>query len=140
MYPAVTVGVYVSVEPDPVIVKPIPVAVPVAKVYEVAESPLIVVVAKYPLRTLPLHERLVPAVIRVEGVVKKLDHSDDEAVSGIVYPEAVPKVSVCTPVEVAVVITSERPPEVEVASDCDAAALPLREVIVPPAPPASVPQ
>ena len=46
MYPAVTVGVKVSVEPPPEIVSPIPVAVPVAKVYEVAESPLIVVVAK----------------------------------------------------------------------------------------------
>lgn len=58
-----------SVEPVPVIVRPIPVAVPVAKVYEVAESPLIVVVAKYPLSTLPLHERLVPAVIRADGVL-----------------------------------------------------------------------
>ena len=58
-----------SVEPVPVIVRPIPVAVPVAKVYEVAESPLMVVVAKYPLSTLPLHERLVPAVIRADGVL-----------------------------------------------------------------------
>jgi hypothetical protein len=59
----------VSVDPDPVMVNPIPVAVPVANVYEVAESPLIVVVAKYPLRTLPLHERLVPGVIRDEGAL-----------------------------------------------------------------------
>ncbi len=40
---------------------------PVAKVYEVAESPLIVVVAKYPLSTLPDHERFVPAVTRDDG-------------------------------------------------------------------------
>ena len=81
---------YVSVDPAPVIVRPIPVAVPVAKVYEVAESPLIVVVAKYPLSTLPLHVRFVPAVIRVDGVLKKLVHSVVEAVSGTEYPEAVP--------------------------------------------------
>jgi hypothetical protein len=47
---------------------------------------------------------------------------------------------VCIPVDVAVVITSESPPVVEVASDCVAAVLPLSEVILPPAPPASVPQ
>lgn len=82
VYPAVTVGVKVSVEPDPEIVSPIPVADDVAKVYDVAESPLIVVVAKYPLSTLPLHERLDPAVIRDEGVVVNDDHSVVEAVSG----------------------------------------------------------
>lgn len=43
-----------------------------------------VVVAKYPLSTLPLQERLVPAVIRVDGVLKNEDHSVDEEVSGIV--------------------------------------------------------
>ena len=58
-----------SVEPEPVMVRPRPVAVPVAKVYEVAESPLMVVVAKYPFKTLPLQERFVPGVIRVDGVV-----------------------------------------------------------------------
>jgi hypothetical protein len=82
LYPAVTVGVYVSVEPDPVIVSPSPVAVPVAKVYEVAERPLIVVVAKYPLSTLPDHVRLVPAEMRDDGVLKKEDQSVDEAESG----------------------------------------------------------
>ena len=76
------------------IVRPIPVAVPVAKVYEVAESPLMVVVAKYPLRTFPLQERLVPAVIREDGVAKNDDHSVVDAVSGTEYPEAVPKVKV----------------------------------------------
>lgn len=47
---------------------------------------------------------------------------------------------VCTPVPVLVLITRLSPPEVEVAIDCEAAALPLRVEIVPPAPPASVPQ
>jgi hypothetical protein len=83
LYPAVTVGVYVSVEPEPVIVSPILVSVPVAKVYEVAERPLMVVVAKYPLSTLPDHERLVPADICVDGVLKKFVHDVDDAVSGI---------------------------------------------------------
>jgi hypothetical protein len=64
-------------------VRPMPVAVPVANVYEVAERPLMVVVAKYPLRTLPLQERLDPAVIRVDGVSKNEVQSDEEAVSGI---------------------------------------------------------
>jgi hypothetical protein len=36
----------VSVEPDPVMVNPSPVAVPVAKVKDVAVNPLMVVVAK----------------------------------------------------------------------------------------------
>lgn len=69
VYPAVTVGVKVSVDPVPEIVKPSDVADEVAKVYEVAERPLMVVVAKYPLSTLPDHERLEPACIREEGVV-----------------------------------------------------------------------
>jgi len=47
---------------------------------------------------------------------------------------------VCTPVDVAVVIVKSIPPDVDVANDCEAAALPLRVLIVPPAPPASVPQ
>ena len=46
----------------------------------------------------------------------------------------------CTPVPVLVPMVSVSPPEVEVAIVCDAAVLPLSEVIVPPAPPASVPQ
>ena len=46
----------------------------------------------------------------------------------------------CTPDPVLVTIARERPPEVEVAKVCDATELPLSEVIVPPAPPASVPQ
>jgi hypothetical protein len=47
---------------------------------------------------------------------------------------------VCTPDPVLVTTARERPPEVEVAKVCDATELPLSEVIVPPAPPASVPQ
>ena len=45
-----------------------------------------------------------------------------------------------TPVEVEVVIIRERPPLVEEANDCEATDDPFRDVIVPPAPPASVPQ
>ena len=56
------------VDPDPEIVRPIPVAVPVAKVYDVDESPLIVVVAKYPFNTLPDHERLDPAENMLVGL------------------------------------------------------------------------
>jgi hypothetical protein len=123
-----------------VIVSPIPVAVLVAKVYAVAERPLIVVVAKYPLSTFPDHVRLVPAVIRDDGVLKNDDQSVVDAVSGTEYPTAVPRVSVCTPVDVEVVIVKLRPPEVDVANDCVAAVEPFNDVIVPPAPPASVPQ
>jgi hypothetical protein len=47
---------------------------------------------------------------------------------------------VCTPVEVAVVMYSARPFTEDVARDCDATVLPLRDVIDPPAPPASTPQ
>jgi hypothetical protein len=49
-------------------------------------------------------------------------------------------VNVWIPVVVAVVTARVRPPDVDVANDCDAAALPLSVEIVPPAPPASVPQ
>ena len=58
----------------------------------------------------------------------------------MVWEASVPMEKVWTPVEVDVTIVKERPPEVEVASVCDATELPSREVIVPPAPPASVPQ
>lgn len=47
---------------------------------------------------------------------------------------------VCTPVLVLVMIDMVRPPVVDVARVCDATVLPLSDVIVPPAPPASVPQ
>ena len=53
---------------------------------------------------------------------------------------SVPRVKVWTPVPVLVVIERLRPPEVEVARVCDVAELPFSDVIVPPAPPASVPQ
>ena len=55
------------------------------------------------------------------------------------YPASVPRVKVCVPVDVAVTIVRVSPPLVDVARDCDATVDPLREVIVPPAPPASVP-
>ncbi len=67
-------------------------------------------------------------------------HAVDDAVSGTEYPAAVPRVKVWTPVPVLVTIERLRPPEVDVANVCEATADPLREVIDPPAPPASVPQ
>ena len=67
-------------------------------------------------------------------------HWVEDAVSGIECVPSVPRVKVWIPVVVAVVIVRESPPEVEVANDCDAAELPLSVLIVPPAPPASVPQ
>ena len=60
--------------------------------------------------------------------------------SGIAYPEDGAREKVCTPVEVAVTMKISRPLPVDVASVCEATELPLSEVIVPPAPPASVPQ
>jgi hypothetical protein len=64
----------------------------------------------------------------------------EDAESGIAYPACVPSVKVCVPVDVEVTITKESPPEVDVARVCEATVLPLSDVIVPPAPPASVPQ
>ena len=46
----------------------------------------------------------------------------------------------CTPEDVAVVMLRVNSCEVEVARVCEATVEPLSEVIVPPAPPASVPQ
>ena len=60
--------------------------------------------------------------------------------SGIEYPDAVPRVKVWIPVVVAVVMTRERPLVEEVAKVCEEAVLPLSDEIVPRAPPASVPQ
>ena len=64
----------------------------------------------------------------------------EDAESGIVWVPSVPRVKVWIPVEVAVVMVRESPPVVEVASVWDATELPSRLVILPPAPPASVPQ
>ena len=64
----------------------------------------------------------------------------EEAVKGMEYPVASPGVNVCTPVEVEVVTKRVSPFAVPVANDCEATELPLSEVIVPPAPPASTPQ
>jgi hypothetical protein len=52
----------------------------------------------------------------------------------------VPIAKVWVPVDVAVVITRSSPPLVDVANVCDDTELPLSVEIVPPAPPASVPQ
>ena len=46
----------------------------------------------------------------------------------------------CTPVPVLETMVRSRPPEVEVASVWEATVEPFREVMVPPAPPASTPQ
>jgi hypothetical protein len=81
-----------------------------------------------------------PAVRLATGLLKKVFQAVDEAVSGTEYPACVPRVKVWIPVEVDVVMVRLRPPDVEVANACDAAALPLSVEIVPPAPPASVPQ
>jgi hypothetical protein len=49
-------------------------------------------------------------------------------------------VNVCTPDPVLVTIVSSNPFEDDVANDCEATADPLSVEMVPPAPPASVPQ
>jgi hypothetical protein len=56
------------------------------------------------------------------------------------YPAASPGLKVCTPEPVLVTIERVIPFDVVVAKVCDATALPLSDVIDPPAPPASVPQ
>jgi hypothetical protein len=81
-----------------------------------------------------------PATRFATGLLKKESQAVVDAVRGREYPACVPRVKVWIPVEVAVEIKKERPPEDDVANACDAAALPLRVEIVPPAPPASVPQ
>ena len=60
---------------------------------------------------------LLPAVRYATGVLKNEFQLDDDAVSGTEYPEAVPRVKVCSPVPVSVVIVSVSPPDVEVAND-----------------------
>jgi hypothetical protein len=69
-----------------------------------------------------------------------LFHSVDEAVSGIVYPEANDRAKVCTPVDVAVVIPKTSPvADVDVAKDCEDDVL-LFSCVIPPPAPASPPQ
>ena len=63
-----------------------------------------------------------------------------EAVSGTEYPACAERAKVWIPVDVAVVIVKLKPVPVEVASVCDDASLPFRVLILPPSPPASVPQ
>jgi hypothetical protein len=81
-----------------------------------------------------------PATKLETGLLRKVLSAVVDAVSGSEYPACVPSVKVCTPVPVLVVTVRLRPPDVDVANDCEAAALPLSVEIVPPAPPASVPQ
>jgi hypothetical protein len=69
--PLDTVGVKVRVLVEVEMLSPMPVALPVAKVKLVEDTPLMVVVAKgcrVVFKVLPLQESPVPAVILVEGV------------------------------------------------------------------------
>ena len=63
-----------------------------------------------------------------------------DAVRGIENREDGAAENVWTPVEVAVTTKISIPLPVEVARVCEATLLPFSDVIVPPAPPASVPQ
>jgi hypothetical protein len=64
-----TPGLKVSVPLLVVIPNVRPDEVVVAKVNVVVATPLIVVVAKYPLRVFPAHDRYEPSDIREDGVV-----------------------------------------------------------------------
>jgi hypothetical protein len=68
-YPAERPGLKVNVPLDEAIERVIPFDDVVAKVNEVVATPLIEVVAKYPLSVLPAHDRYVPACIRDEGAL-----------------------------------------------------------------------
>ena len=63
-----------------------------------------------------------------------------EEVSGMEYPADGAIENVCVPVDVAVTMKISTPFDEDVARVCDATVLPFNDVIVPPAPPASVPQ
>lgn len=60
--------------------------------------------------------------------------------SGTEYPADGARENVCTPVPVFDEMKMSSPLPEDVAKDCEATDDPLRDVIVPPAPPASVPQ
>jgi hypothetical protein len=63
-----------------------------------------------------------------------------DAVRGIENPVDAAAENVWTPVEVAVTMKISRPLPDDEARVCEATLLPFNDVIVPPAPPASVPQ
>ena len=88
----------------------------------------------------PEKRMLAPALKYESGELKNDDHCVVEEVSGMEYPAEGATEKVCVPVEVEVVMKILTPFPVEVARDCDATVLPFNDVIVPPAPPASVPQ
>jgi hypothetical protein len=90
----------------------------------------------------PVEERTMfdPAFRKEIGELKNEPHCVVEAVRGTVYPAASPGAKVCTPVPVLVVTVSVSPFADVVANVCEATVDPLSDVIVPPAPPASVPQ
>ena len=118
-------------------------AVPRVEVPEVSVEKIPVVKVGLAERAIVLVEEKTifdPATRLEIGLLRKVFHAVEDAVSGIENPACVPSVKVWIPVLVAVVIVRLSPPDVEVANACDAAALPLSVEIVPPAPPASVPQ
>ena len=118
-------------------------AVPRVEVPEVSVEKIPVVKVGFAERAIVLVEEKTifdPATRLEIGLLRKVFHAVEDAVSGIENPACVPSVKVWIPVLVAVVIVRLSPPDVEVANACDAAALPLSVEIVPPAPPASVPQ
>ena len=118
-------------------------AVPRVEVPEVSVEKIPVVKVGLAERAIVLVEEKTifdPATRLEIGLLRKVFHAVEDAVSGIENPACVPSVKVWIPVLVAVEIVRLSPPDVEVANDCDAAALPLSVEIVPPAPPASVPQ
>ena len=118
-------------------------AVPRVEVPEVSVEKIPVVKVGLAERAIVLVEEKTifdPATRLEIGLLRKVFHAVEDAVRGTENPACVPRVKVWIPVLVAVVIVRLSPPDVEVANDCDAAALPLSVEIVPPAPPASVPQ
>ena len=93
-----------------------------------------------PMVEVPVKTMLDPAMRYETGVLKKLDHCEVEAESGMSYPEASPGVNVWIPVDVAVTMVSVSPFAELVARVCEDTELPLSVEILPPAPPASTPQ
>lgn len=116
------------------------VEVPATEISPVVVSVVKVGVVVTPMVEVPEKMTLAPAVRYDTGELKKEFQLDDEAVRGIAYPAWVPRVKVWTPDPALVVMIRSSPPEVEVARVWEATEDPLREVMLPPAPPASVPQ
>lgn len=97
-------------------------------------------VAERPMVEVEVKVIFAPAVRLETGELKKEFHCVDDAVRGILYPADGARESVCTPVPVFDTTKISSPDPDEVANVCEATVLPLSDVMVPPAPPASVPQ